>query len=332
MWGHCQDDGERRGTLVNKVVKRVMDDDVTFDAAWRAALDQFIVEEELPDPFRGVFLEWYAGITAHLAEWAFSVETAPLIGFSGCQGSGKSTLVKAMAHVLRRAHGVAVAVLSLDDFYLPKSARQTMAETVHPLFAARGVPGTHDLVLLTRTIAALRGTGSIPLPRFDKATDDRTEMVHWRQESAPVGLILLEGWCIGIPPQPDEALLRPVNETEASKDADRVWRAEVNRQLGGDYATLFAELDALLLLQAPSFDAVFNWRWQQEQQLSRRFQRDHPALKDPTMTQSEVADFVLHYQRLTEHGMATLPDRADCIWELTEDRSVAKMRLVGLAA
>ena len=116
------------------------------------------------------------------------------------------------------------------------------------------------------------------------------------------------------------------------EDADRVWRAEVNRQLEADYATLFAELDALLLLQAPSFDAVFNWRWQQEQQLSRRFQQDHPALMDPTMTRSEVADFVLHYQRLTEHGMATLPDRADCVWELTEDRTVGKMRLAGLAA
>ena len=76
-----------------------MDDEVTFDAARRAALDQFIVEEALPDLFRTVFLEWYAGITAHLAEWASRVETAPLIGFSGCQGSGKSTLVKAMARV-----------------------------------------------------------------------------------------------------------------------------------------------------------------------------------------------------------------------------------------
>ena len=332
IWGHCQDDGERRETLVNKVIRTIMDDEAKFNAARRAALDQFIIQEELTDQFRTVFLEWYAGITALMAEWASRLGTAPLIGFSGSQGSGKSTLVNAMSHVLRDAHGIATTVLSLDDFYLPKSARQAMAETVHPLFATRGVPGTHDLVLLTRTIAALRGTGPIPLPRFDKATDDRTEMVHWRQESAPVGLILLEGWCIGIPPQPDEALVQPVNETEANKDADRVWRAEVNRQLEGDYATLFAELDALLLLQAPSFDAVFNWRWQQEQQLSRRFQRDHPASKDPTMTQSEVADFVLHYQRLTEHGMATLPDRADCVWELTEDRSVGKMRLAGLAA
>ena len=309
-----------------------MDDEVTFDDARREALDQFISEEELPDQFRTVFLQWYAGITAYLAELASRVETAPLIGFSGCQGSGKSTLVNAMSNVLQNAHGISTAVLSLDDFYLTKDARQAMAETVHPLFATRGVPGTHDLALLTRIIAALRGSGLISIPHFDKATDDRTEMVHWRQESAPVRLILLEGWCIGIPPQPREALMQPVNETEANKDADRVWRAEVNRQLEGDYAALFSELDALLLLQAPSFDAVFNWRWQQEQQLSRLFQRDHPALKDPTMTQSEVADFVLHYQRLTEHGITTLPDRADCVWELTEDRSVGNMHLAGLAA
>ena len=83
IWGHCQDDGERQGTLVNKGVKSVMDDEVRVHAARRAALDKFIVEEELPDQFRTVFLEWYAGITAHLAEWAFSVEAAPLIGFSG---------------------------------------------------------------------------------------------------------------------------------------------------------------------------------------------------------------------------------------------------------
>ena len=53
-----------------------MDDEVTFDAARRAALDQFIVEEELPDAFRAVFLEWYAGITAHLAEWGALSESA----------------------------------------------------------------------------------------------------------------------------------------------------------------------------------------------------------------------------------------------------------------
>ena len=310
-----------------------MDDEQNTRAALQAVLARFIQEASLPDSVAFNFMRWYAGVTGSLAQRAKAAHTAPLVGFSGCQGSGKSTLVALMAKVMREVHGVSTVVLSLDDFYLTKAARAALAESIHPLFATRGVPGTHDLTLLDDTINALRGSqGEVAVPGFDKAADDRTEMVHWRQESAPVGLIFLEGWCVGVPPQPLEDLVSPVNETEADKDADRVWRAEVNRQLEADYATLFAELDALLLLQAPSFDAVFNWRWQQEQQLSRRFQQDHPALMDPTMTRSEVADFVLHYQRLTEHGMATLPDRADCVWELTEDRTVGKMRLAGLAA
>jgi D-glycerate 3-kinase len=106
----------------------------------------------------------------------------------------------------------------------------------------------------------------------------------------------------------------------------------VNRQLSGDYADLFAALDALLVLQAPDFDAVFEWRWQQEQRLSEQFQRRHPDSADPTMGRDEVADFVLHYQRLTEHALRTLPDRANFVWELEPDRSVKRLRLTGVAA
>ena len=43
------------------------------------------------------------------------------------------------------------------------------------------------------------------------------------------------------------------------------------------------------------------------------------------MNRSEVADFVLHYQRLTEHALKTLPDLADFVWELATDRSVKRM-------
>ena len=175
-----------------------------------------------------------------------------------------------------------------------------MAESIHPLFATRGVPGTHDLALLNEAISALRQSGpggAVHLPVFDKVLDNRTELVHWRQVSAPVQLIFLEGWSV----------------------AD-------------GYADLFGELEALLLLQAPSFDAVFEWRWQQEQRLSKQFQKDHPDQRDPTMSRSEVSDFVLHYQRLTEHALKTLPDRADFVWELATDRSVERMWLTEVAA
>ena len=281
-------------------------------------------------------MRWYAGVTRSLAQRAKTANIPPIVGFSGCQGSGKSTLVALMAKVMREAYGVSTMVLSLDDFYLTKAARAALAESIHPLFATRGVPGTHDLALLNETISALRrqpGTGGVvPVPAFDKALDDRTEMVHWRQVSAPVQLILLEGWCVGLSPQSENELEAPINPMEAEQDPSLVWRREVNRQLVDGYADVFGKLEALLLLQAPSFDTVFEWRWQQEQRLSEQFQQNHPDSPNPTMSRSEVADFVLHYQRLTEHGLKTLPDRADFVWELATDRSVERMWLTEVAA
>jgi D-glycerate 3-kinase len=312
-----------------------MDDEQDTRAALQAVLAEFIQEASLPDNVAYNYMRWYAGVTRSLAQRAKTADLAPLVGFSGCQGSGKSTLVALMAKVMREFHGVYTVVLSLDDFYLTKAARAALAESIHPLFATRGVPGTHDLPLLNETIAALRqprAEGTVPVPAFDKALDDRTELVHWRQVSAPMQLIFLEGWCVGLSPQSESELEVPINPMEAEQDPSLVWRREVNRQLATEYADLFGNLDALLLLQAPSFDAVFEWRWQQEQRLSKQFQQDHPDRLDPTMSRSEVADFILHYQRLTEHALKTLPDRADFLWELATDRAVERMWLTEVAA
>ena len=310
-----------------------MDDEQNTRAALQIVLARFLQEASLPDSVAFNFMRWHAGVTRSLAQRAKTADTPPLIGFSGCQGSGKSTLVALMAKVMREVYGVSTVVLSLDDFYLTKAARAALAESIHPLFATRGVPGTHDLALLNETISALRQpSGAVPVPAFDKALDDRTEIVHWRQVSAPVQLILLEGWCVGLLPQSESELESPINPMEAEQDPSLVWRREVNRQLANGYAHLFDELDALLLLQAPSFDAVFEWRWQQEQRLSEQFQQDHPDRPNPTMSRSEVADFVLHYQRLTEHALKILPDRADFVWELATDRAVERMWLTEVAA
>ena len=312
-----------------------MDDEQNTRAALQAVLAKFLQEASLPDSVAFDYLRWYAGVTWSLAQRAKTADFPPLVGFSGCQGSGKSTLVALMAKVMREVHGVSTVVLSLDDFYLTKAARAALAESIHPLFATRGVPGTHDLPLLNETISALRqpaAGGTVPVPAFDKALDDRTELVHWRQVSAPMQLIFLEGWCVGLSPQSESELEVPINPMEAEQDPALVWRREVNRQLATEYADVFGNLDALLLLQAPSFDAVFEWRWQQEQRLSKQFQQDHPDRLDPTMSRSEVAAFILHYQRLTEHALKTLPDRADFLWELATDRTVERMWLTEVAA
>lgn len=76
-----------------------MEDEQIQNELRRASVQQFIEEEALPDSFGDSFIQWYAGITEHLAAMARDLKTAPLVGVSGCQGSGKSTLVKLMAHV-----------------------------------------------------------------------------------------------------------------------------------------------------------------------------------------------------------------------------------------
>ena len=84
---------------------------------------------------------------------AMSQDGPPILGIAGSQGSGKSTLAKAVAE---RFGG---ASLSLDDVYLTKAERAAMAARVHPLFATRGPPGTHDLGLLNRLLDRLQGRG-----------------------------------------------------------------------------------------------------------------------------------------------------------------------------
>ena len=74
----------------------------------------------------------------------------PLIAISGAQGSGKSTLTT------RAARDLSCAALSLDDVYLTRAERAALAARIHPLFAVRGPPGTHDLALLDTVLTRLR--------------------------------------------------------------------------------------------------------------------------------------------------------------------------------
>ena len=282
----------------------------------------------LSAPFAQSYVQWYAGVVQHLAGWVRACARPPIIGVSGCQGSGKSTLATLMAQMMCQLHGVATVVLSLDDFYLTKDERRQLAVDIHPLLLTRGVPGTHDVPLLLNTIEQLRaGSERVSLPVFDKASDERAAIQQWRTGDPGTELIILEGWCVGLSPQPTAQLASPVNDLEREQDAHLVWRQAINQQLAGPYATLFAELDTLLFLQAPHFDAVLEWRWEQEQQLSARYQLAHPTDQDPTMSRDDVVTFISYYQRLTEHALATLPEQADYVWALAKDRSVSSLRI-----
>lgn len=232
-------------------------------------------------------------------------------GICGAQGSGKSTLAAALAERFER-----VAVLSLDDLYRTRAEREALAAEVHPLLLTRGAPGTHDVALGLATIAALERGEAAPMPRFDKAADDRAPISQWPRGPEATELLILEGWCLGARPQPEAALAEPVNRLEREEDADGVWRRYANDALAGEYQTLFARIDLLTLLAAPSFDCVFGWRKQQEDELRQR--------TGGGMSDEELRRFIQHYERLTRHILAEMPPRADVVVELEADRSVRR--------
>ena len=239
-----------------------------------------------------------------------------IIGICGAQGSGKSTLAAVVRRLLVEA-GLSAAVLSLDDLYLPRDARAELARKVHPLFATRGPPGTHDVALGLSVLEGLGRPGAVALPRFDKALDTRPTSGFERIE-APVDVVLFEGWCVGARPQAAAALAKPVNALEADEDPKRVWRRHVNRALAGPYAELFAKLDELVLLQAPSFEVVAAWRGEQERKLSDQLAAE--GRPGATMDAAELAHFISHYERLTRHILAEMPARADWVVPLDANR------------
>lgn len=239
-----------------------------------------------------------------------------VLGICGAQGSGKSTLAGAVERAAGR-RGIPSASLSLDDLYLTRAEREALAREVHPLLRTRGVPGTHDLALGLDVLAALERGEATALPRFDKARDDRCPPAQWERAPAATELLILEGWCVGARPQAPEALREPVNALEAQEDADGTWRRYANDALAGPYQALFARIDVLVLLAAPNFEIVFDWRLQQEAELRARAGPDAPGLMDA----AGVARFIQHYERLTRHILAEMPARADVLVRLAADRS-----------
>jgi len=291
---------------------------------------QFLQRNKLPDNYLESANRWFAPLVAEFAKAIESELKSPLIiGINGTQGSGKSTLADYMCTMLGERKLRTVS-LSLDDFYLTHAERQTLADTVHPLLKTRGVPGTHDIALALTTINSLiEGSGETLIPRFDKSTDDRHLEADCDLVSGPVDIIIFEGWCVGSKPQPDEALAKAVNSLEQNSDADGSWRNFVNHALTKDYEPLFDILDGLIMLRAPSFDTVFNWRLEQEQKMIARLKSQDDADYSGVMSEAQIAEFIAHYQRITEHSLEEMPSRADHLFQLDTQRQIIEYRQLG---
>ena len=292
---------------------------------YRAACEEMGIPATALPLLRTMYLPWAAWLECKRAE-----ASAPLVvGLTGGQGAGKSTVCKLLKVVLWHAFGRTAASLSIDDIYLTRDERRYLAREVHPLFATRGVPGTHDCALGIFTLEQMRcqgARGSMAIPSFDKATDERRPEAEWPLYRGKADYIIFEGWCVGARPQKPEALHEPVNALERQRDSKAIWRTAVNRELGGEYQRMFAMIDVQVLLHVGSIDRVFEWRRLQEHKLRLRAQSEGSSRRElRIMSDAQVDQFVMHYERLTRHMLEEMPGRADILFPLNETHNAARV-------
>jgi D-glycerate 3-kinase len=282
-----------------------------------SALFNYIEAEMLPATYLQTVEQWYIPLAQDILDKVSAHQDASkndasskstfILGIHGCQGSGKSTLAALLVLLFQEMQGVRSINLSMDDFYLTHSKREVLAADVHPLLITRGVPGTHDVGLALETIKALGQSGEVAIPRFNKAVDDREVKSNWPLVKAPVDVIIIEGWCLGVGPQQQAALVEAINTLESE-----------------EYQSLFELIDMLIMLKAPDFSNILEWRLQQENKLK---QKNRHSTNDKLMNKDELIRFISHYERLTRHALRTVPAIADVVYQLNDRQGIqAKLK------
>ena len=236
-----------------------------------------------------------------LSEWIYSVYTKDrkikIIGLSGGQGSGKSTITGILKFILKKKYGLNLCIFSIDDFYKTKSERKKMSEKDHPLFLTRGVPGTHDIQLLNNILKKFKEKKfkNLLIPKFDKSIDDRSKKYKWQKIKKRPDIVILEGWCVGATHQKESDLKKPLNSIEKKFDQKLIWRRKVNYYLKNQYKKIFKKIDKLVYLKAPNFSYIYKWRLLQEQKMKLTLKNKK------TMSKQQVKEFIMYYERITKH-------------------------------
>ena len=245
-----------------------------------------------------------------------------IIGLTGGQGAGKSTITQVLKLILEIKYNLSVACFSIDDFYKTLSERASLAKNVNKLFKTRGVPGTHDTNLINKIFVNLKKKKFRPLsiPRFDKSRDDRFPKKFWQKIKQQPKIIIFEGWCVGAKPQKNKNLLKPINILEKKKDIDLKWRLRVNNELKNTYKKIFNKIDVLIFLKVPSFDCVYKWRLLQEKKL----QLSSKGKK--IMSSLQVREFIMYYERITMQMLKDLPHKADAVLYLDKQHRFNKIK------
>ena len=291
---------------------------------WRFCQDEQIEFERFSHALQKAYLPL---LTRIYTEYQTSTKKPFIVGINAAQGSGKTTLSKLLVLLFKHCFKLNALTISLDDFYHSREHRKHLANTIHPLLKTRGVPGTHNLSLAIDFFELLSSSKShfpIPLPAFDKATDQPLPSSQLQSIESVPDIVIFEGWCVGSTPQRARELEEPVNELEAVQDPEKEWREFVNQKLK-EYQALFSLIDYLVFLKAPDFETIFDWRYEQEEKLRSKLLSSnnhlHPLIQNQLMDKDALEKFIMHFERITQHNLQVMPKLADIVISLNRYRS-----------
>ena len=116
-------------------------------------------QEVMSEPFRdklGQLNKFYLPISKMIAEDYLKKKKTKVIGLTGGQGTGKSTISNILKIILKEAYKLETVIFSIDDFYKTLSERKKISKKISSLFLTRGVPGTHDTKMLLHCIKNIK--------------------------------------------------------------------------------------------------------------------------------------------------------------------------------
>jgi D-glycerate 3-kinase len=282
-------------------------------------------QEILSEPFRdkiGQLNNFFLPISEMIYKIYFKNKKTKVVGLTGGQGSGKSTISNILKIILKENFNLETVIFSIDDFYKTLKERKNMSKKISKLFLTRGVPGTHDTKMLFNCIKKLTKSKfkKITIPKFNKAIDDRKSKENWLKVIKKPDIVIFEGWCVGAFPQKKKDLLIPINELEKQHDKNKIWRNKVNQELGKSYKKIFSLIDTIIFLKIPSFKHVFKWRLLQEKKLRIT------SKGKKTMSDNQIKNFIMFYERLTKHMLRTLTYKASTVVQIDKKHRLKSIK------
>ena len=232
-----------------------------------------------------------------------------------CVGAGQSVIFITIPP-LARDLGLAIKVISLDDFYLP-SEEMDLVMHGNPWNVPRGYPGSHSIELLNQTLDHFLKTGILKAPTFDKSLrEGKGDRAGWLEFKPKI--LVLEGWFVGCDPISNFRGIGYIPEDEFNlclSQIEKDFRSSIQESLI-QYSQIWKKFDKVWHLKSSEFNNTILWKTQQEQEMIK-FKGS--GLKDKRLT-----DFIRMIQAsIPQHSLSSI--NSDTKIEINQERRINKL-------